>query len=117
MACIADQGFACECGAIALASAPSESGKVFVCTRCARGYLGPGVPIPWSRVLRELGNRDSDRFAFEWIRGGVPAELRRTLPELVATAGRFRIADRAGAVLGLVFALVLVLAACKAVLQ
>ncbi len=115
MACIADQGFSCECGASALASAPSESGRVLLCPRCASAYLGPNAPIPWSRVELELGGRESDRYAFNWIRSGVPAARRRTLPELVASGGRFRVADRAGALLGIVLAVVLLLVAFKAV--
>lgn len=64
--------------------------------------------------MLELGGRESDRYAFEWIRSGVLPDLRRTLPELAGIGG-FTAGDRRGALLGFAFALVMLLVACKAV--
>lgn len=125
MACIADQGFACECSAAKLASAPGVSGRVLLCPQCARAYLGPNAPgderpivaITWAQLDTELGNRDSDRYAFEWLRSGVPVDMRRTLVALpLPRAGRFAVTDRAGAVLALTFVVLMALS-CARVLQ
>lgn len=115
MACIADQGFVCECGSRELASAPAESGRAYLCPKCARAYLGPNAPVPWSVVNGELARRQSDRLAFRWLRGSVPPARRLEVSELVLGAGRFRRAERAGALLGFVLVVLVLLVTARAV--
>lgn len=117
MACIADWGFVCECGSKELAAAPAESGCAYLCPKCARAYLGPNAPVRWSVVDQELGRRQGDRYAFGWIRDGVPLEQRREVPELGARAGRFAAAERKGALLGAVLVVLMLLTAARAVLS
>lgn len=117
MARIDVQDVACECSSSRLASAPSESGRVLLCTECARAYLAPRKPITWSELERQLGRRTADLYAFGWVRSAVPITKRRTLPERAARAGRFNAAERSGAMLGFVFVVLLVLVTFKAVLS
>ena len=118
MACIADWGFVCECGSKELAAAPAESGRAYLCPKCARAYLGPNAPIAWSVVERELRRRYSDRFAFGWLRSGVALADRREVPEpseLTERRGRFAAAERKGALLGAVLVVLMLLSVARAV--
>lgn len=115
MACIADWGFVCECGSKELAAAPAESGRAYLCPKCARAYLGPNAPVTWSVVERELRGRHSDRFAFDWLRTGVALVDRREVAELGEHAGRFDAAERKGALLGAVLVVLMLLSVARAV--
>lgn len=110
MVCIAQQGFACECGSLKLASCPAESGFAFLCTQCARAYLGPNAPVTWAQLMAEISTRPSDVYCFEWVRGNIPWDDRRTLQP-----APLRRSANGRALLALTLVLVLALTACRAV--
>ncbi len=107
---VADNGVTCDCGSTRTASADTSKGELVICATCASVYRIQMMlmPVPWSTVEHELGERSLDLAMFNWHRGGVPPALRRTLPELADRRGRFANVDRAGALAGFVVLLVLV---------
>ncbi|HXJ69872.1 MAG TPA: hypothetical protein VNM39_13260 [Verrucomicrobiae bacterium] len=73
------------------------------------------VPVPWSTVEAELAAQPYELQAFTWTREGVPPELRRTLPELAATAGRLDAAQKSTTALVVCFLVLSALLVAKAV--
>ena len=115
---LAESRARCECGSNRLAPVGDiEPGTLAICGACARTFRVTValVPVPWSTVDAELELQPYELQAFRWTREGVPPELRRTLPELAATGGRFSAAERSAVALFVCFAVAAVLLVLKAV--
>ncbi len=112
MITLQSNGVECECGSVRLSPIALEPGQVCICAACARAYRVAVAltPLRWSEVVEALDRLPYDLQAFEWIRNGVPELERRTLPELpLPRSGRFTLAERVGAGVGV--ALVVLLSA------
>lgn len=111
---LADNGLACECGSGRLVASGSTQcpGGFCICASCGRTFRVhlALAPVAWEACALDLN--DVDYVAFGWTRRGLPAGA---LEVLQRSGGRFTKSDRAGAALGAVFALLLLLAAARAV--
>lgn len=104
---LAENGARCDCGSSALGPQQSSPGALCICASCGCTWRVALVleSVPWATVERELDGNELDQF--EWLRCGIPSQLRRdrVAPAIVETDWR-----RAVFALAVSFALCLVAA-------